>query len=104
MDESERYSTIMWEIVQEAFDHANKSSHEIGKDESLHDFFRLKVVEKFPETEKDYEKKRRILMQISEMWGAFVGSPIEKQSLKFFWLEECLEGGKFPPPSAPHTQ
>lgn len=104
MDESERYSTIMWEIVQEAFDHANKSSHEIGKDESLHDFFRLKVVEKFPVTEKDHEKKRRILMQISEMWGAFVGSPIEKQSLKFFWLEECLEGGKFPPPSAPHTQ
>lgn len=26
------------------------------------------------------------------MWGDFVGEPIEKQSLRFFWLEECIEG------------
>jgi predicted NAD/FAD-dependent oxidoreductase len=26
------------------------------------------------------------------MWGAFVGSPIQRQSLKFFWLEECIDG------------
>jgi len=28
------------------------------------------------------------------MWGDFVGEPIEKQSMKYFWLEECIEGGK----------
>jgi predicted NAD/FAD-dependent oxidoreductase len=26
------------------------------------------------------------------MWGAFVGSPIQTQSLRFFWLEECIDG------------
>ena len=26
------------------------------------------------------------------MWGAYVGSPVERQSLKFFFLEECIEG------------
>ena len=26
------------------------------------------------------------------MWGAFVGSPVSSQSLKYFWLEECIEG------------
>lgn len=26
------------------------------------------------------------------MWGAYVGSPISKQSLKFAWLERCCGG------------
>ena len=25
-------------------------------------------------------------------WGAFVGSPVQNQSLKFFWMEECIDG------------
>ncbi|KAK5150390.1 hypothetical protein LTR16_012680, partial [Cryomyces antarcticus] len=29
---------------------------------------------------------------MAEMWGAFVGTSIQRQSLKFFWLEECIEG------------
>lgn len=26
------------------------------------------------------------------MWGTFIGSTVQRQSLKFLWLEECLEG------------
>ncbi|KAH7148491.1 hypothetical protein EDB81DRAFT_464528 [Dactylonectria macrodidyma] len=92
VDEGEAYTTLMWEIVQAAFKHSNTSYKDIHYDESLHDFFRQKVVEKIPNTEKDYEKKRETIMQMSEMWGAFIGSPIFNQSLKFFWLEECIEG------------
>ena len=29
---------------------------------------------------------------MAQMWGAYVGSPVQRQSLKFFWLEECIEG------------
>lgn len=29
---------------------------------------------------------------MAEMWGSFIGSPITSQSLKFFWLEECIDG------------
>ncbi|RSM09521.1 hypothetical protein CEP52_004033 [Fusarium oligoseptatum] len=92
VEDGEKYSDVMWQIVQDAFKHSNNSSQDIDPKESLHDFFVQKVAEKIPDTEKDFERKRNIVMQISELWGAFVGSPIYRQSLKFFWLEECIEG------------
>lgn len=89
------YANIMWSIVEEAFKYSNKFFGTIGPQESLRDFFLRKVVEMIPETEDNWEERRKIVMQVSEMWGAFVGSPISKQSLKFFWLEECIEGGNY---------
>lgn len=38
------------------------------------------------------DEKRTKLLQLARGWGAYIGSPIDRQSLKFFWLEECLEG------------
>ena len=93
VDEGEKYTTLMWAIIEDAFKHSNKLSADISAQESLYDFFLKKVVEKIPETEENWEEKRKIVLQVSEGWGAFVGSPITKQSLKFFWLEECIEGG-----------
>lgn len=93
--EGEKYSNIAWDIIQDAFNHSNKFSKDTDPKESLHDFFVQKVVEKVPSTEEDHERRRNIVMQVSELWGAFVGSPVGKQSLKFFWLEECIEGGEF---------
>lgn len=29
------------------------------------------------------------------MWGSFVGDSIERQSLKFSFLEECIDGGEY---------
>ncbi|KAL6922097.1 hypothetical protein ACHAPO_002855 [Fusarium lateritium] len=92
LKDGEKYSTMVWDIVQEAFKHSNNSSHDIDSKQSLHDFFVQKVAEKVPSTEDDHERKQKIVMQISEMWGAFIGSPVYRQSLKFFWLEECIEG------------
>lgn len=94
LEDGEQCSGLMWDIVQDAFRHSNKLSSEINEKESLHDFFRSKVVEKIPATEEGYERRRDIVLQMSDMWGAFVGSPIARQSLKFFWLEECIEGGE----------
>jgi len=85
---------LMWDIIKDAFQYSNEFGSEIPADRSLLDYFHEKVVEKIPETEPDFERKRRQVLQMSEFWGAFVGSPIERQSLKFFWLEECLDGGK----------
>lgn len=53
------------------------------------DFFKSKVREKQLD-----EKSSKYVLQMARMWGDFVGEPIEKQSLKYFWLEECIEGGK----------
>jgi hypothetical protein len=92
--DGEEYSVIMWDIILDAFKYSEKYSQEINPDESLLDFFSSRIKEVIPETHQDYERKREIVMHMAELWGAFVGSPISRQSLKYFWLEECLEGGK----------
>ncbi|KAL7814505.1 FAD/NAD(P)-binding domain-containing protein [Trichoderma gracile] len=92
VQEGEAYATMVWDIIQDAFVYSNKSSADIDERVSLLEFFKEKVVEKIPETEENFQKKRETVLQMSEMWGTFVGSPVGQQSLKFFWLEECIEG------------
>ncbi|KAK4104511.1 FAD/NAD(P)-binding domain-containing protein [Parathielavia hyrcaniae] len=91
-EEGERYSTLMWQIIEDAFEQSNKHGSEIGPDRSLLDFFREQVVMRIPDTEPDHERQRNLVLQMAELWGSFVGSPLSRQSLKFFWLEECIEG------------
>lgn len=31
---------------------------------------------------------------MSQMWAAYVGDPVDRQSLKFFFLEDRINGGK----------
>ncbi|KAI9819708.1 MAG: hypothetical protein M1832_003942 [Thelocarpon impressellum] len=38
------------------------------------------------------EELRQKVLWVSEVWGAYVGEPIGSQSLKYFWLEECIDG------------
>lgn len=95
LSESESHSTIMWEIIEKAFRYSNKHCAEISPNESLWDFFQKEVAKRIPETETDFQRKRDMIFKIAESWGAFVGSHIFTQSLKYFWLEECIEGGGF---------
>ncbi|KAK4158532.1 hypothetical protein C8A00DRAFT_10699 [Chaetomidium leptoderma] len=90
--EGEKYSTLMWNIIEAAFEYSDKHGSETDPDRTLLDFFQEQAVKRIPDTEEGYEKQRYILLQMAELWGNFVGSPISKQSLKFFWLEECIEG------------
>jgi len=101
MDEEKAatYSELVWGIIADAFKHSNEDSAHIPPEKSLMDFFREKVKEKDVS-----EDEQTILLQMAQMWGAFVGDPIEKQSLKFFWLEECIEGGALSDPSQPSFQ
>ncbi|KAL9053663.1 MAG: hypothetical protein Q9162_004614 [Coniocarpon cinnabarinum] len=82
-----------WGIVSDAFQYSNEFSDSIPPERSLMDFVVERANQKYnhqPVTERD--RKRRLLLQEAEAWGAFVGGPIQRQSLKFFWLEECIEG------------
>lgn len=83
----------MWNIVVHGFKHSAKNTSTIDPEASLHDFFSEKVLEFHPGP-GEAELRRKVVMQMSELWGAFVGSPVTTQSLKFFWLEECLDGGE----------
>lgn len=94
LEEGEGYLEMMWDIVQAAFKYSNKHSAEIDPSESLRDFYEVKLRELIPETTEGWQRKREIVLQTADLWGAWVGSPVERQSLKYFWLEECIEGGR----------
>ena len=38
------------------------------------------------------KRRRELVLQMAHLWGAFVGTSVEQQSLRFFWLEKSLEG------------
>ncbi|RDL39216.1 FAD protein [Venustampulla echinocandica] len=94
LEQARLLSDDMWGIILQAFKHSAQNTSTIDPEQSLHDFFVEKTQEMYPGGGES-EHKRKIVMQMSELWGAFVGSDVRKQSLKFFWLEECIDGGTY---------
>ena len=90
-DDTERAQELhntMWGIISDAFKYSNEQKH-IPPHVSLRSFF-LKEIE----TRELCPADARILLYMAEQWGHFVGASLATQSLKFFWMEECLEGGR----------
>ena len=52
------------------------------------DYFRTSLEEK-----RVSEDSSALVLQMARRWGDYIGDPIETQSLKYLWLEECIEGG-----------
>jgi hypothetical protein len=95
LPEGIQLSEFMWEVIPQAFRYSAENSATIDPQKSLYNFFEEKVIEKYgPGSGK--ADLGQIMLKMSELWGAFVGSSIKTQSLKFFWLEECIEGGLLP--------
>ncbi|KAH7407511.1 hypothetical protein BKA64DRAFT_572123 [Cadophora sp. MPI-SDFR-AT-0126] len=90
LKDGKRLNEALWGIIMQAFKYSADNTATIDPKESLHDFFLEKVHEMFRTEEESRE--RETMLQMTEMWGAFVGSPVQTQSLKFFWLEECIDG------------
>ncbi|KJK76343.1 hypothetical protein H634G_08234 [Metarhizium anisopliae BRIP 53293] len=91
-EDGQRCSAMVWDLVQQAFEHSNTHGAETHADKSLLDFVRERITAMIPESDGEFAKKRETVLRLAEMWGTFVGSPVSQQSLKYFWLEECLEG------------
>ncbi|KAK4993421.1 hypothetical protein LTR50_000351 [Elasticomyces elasticus] len=89
--EATEYAELFWGIIADAFRYSNEHSTEIPASRSLIDFVTAKAREMFHD-DAEAEQKRQTLLDIAQMWGAFVGGPANRQSLRFFWLEECIEG------------
>ncbi|RYP36537.1 hypothetical protein DL767_003360 [Monosporascus sp. MG133] len=91
-EQTERLSTLLWDIIEDGFKfskaaHAEDGGRAIPSRDSLQDFVRRKA-----ENLVSDEAERRLLVQMSEMFGAYVGEPVWKQSLRFAWMEECCGG------------
>lgn len=87
-DETKAGFERVWSFIDDAFKKSNESCSSIDPNVSLKDFFLAKMAEQA----LSQEEQDRILL-LAEMWGFFIGDPWEQQSLKWFWLEECLDGG-----------
>lgn len=91
---AEKLADFMWETIEGAFAFSQKNTANIPATKSLYGYFKDKLAEtNFTPWEKE------ATLELSKLWGSYIGSPIDRQSLKFFFLEECLEGGMltYPP-------
>lgn len=91
---ADRLSTLMWDIIEEAIEYGKKAKASpdlglINADQSLFDFVKKRAEELLAD-----ERERELLLLISEEFGAYIGEPIWKQSLRFSWMEQCCLGGK----------
>lgn len=104
-EEVAKVSESMWELIGKAFKYSNSNSATIPASDSLLDFIKEhadeQIQQPFPieyQATKDGKNgkvkmsKKELMLSLSEQWGSFVGGAVETQSLKFFWLEECLDG------------
>lgn len=82
-----KISDLLWTTIEEAFKYSNSHKDEIPAEKSLLDFIR----ERLEQSDLSDEEKSTCL-ESARLWGAYVGDPIERQSLKFFSLEESIDG------------
>lgn len=100
-EEARGVAADVWEGVSEAFVYSDKESEGIGEQESLYGWFeeRFEGMRRRGEgrwkglSEEEGRRRLRDVMNEARMWGPFVGENVERQSLKFFWMEECVDGG-----------
>jgi hypothetical protein len=88
-NEAKSLYEMVWEILEEGYQHSAVETRSIPSSMLMMDFFREKVAG----SHHDPVTKEKLL-QIVQMWGAFIGTDCEKQGFKFFWLEEGIDGGE----------
>jgi hypothetical protein len=79
----------VWDILDDGFKYSRENSASISPTKSLMDFFEERVRE-----QKLPDERSRNLLDHARMWGAMIGTEIQRQSFKFFFLEEVIDGGK----------
>ena len=87
-EEARALHTQVWDIFDAASEYSRTNSSSIPSDMSLLDW----VVKELNGSKLSSADKDRIL-QVSQAWGAYVGDPVDTQSLRNFWLEGGMEGG-----------
>ena len=75
-----------------AIDKSRKETASLPDSAKMMDFFRQEVGRRRSQAEQP-EAYESLMVQIVEMWGAFMGSECETQGLKNLWLDAGLEGG-----------
>ena len=96
-EEAREYGELLWGeedgLISQAFEYSEQHTKTIDPQRSVYDFFEEKAQDLFIDLPaEEARRKRETLLNLTEMWGAYVGSPVQRQSLKFFWFERTVEG------------
>ena len=98
---------MLWDLIDSAFKHSNnQSGNEIPAHLSLYDYLKEEAPKRVlaelqlhrkslpSDVDLEVEAKRRsdLVLDMAAVWGAYVGSETCQQSLRYLWLEECLDG------------
>ena len=93
--EAKALSAEIWATIADAFKYSDEHSAEIDPQISLFQYIQSRIGDETETNERAATRlklNRTDLLREAEMWGPFIGDPVQRQSLKFFWLEECIEG------------
>lgn len=80
---------FVWTTISEAFEYSNRHGDSIPAERSLFDFFSERV-----QQTSFSDEERQLCLDAAKFWGAYVGDQVDKQSLRFFRLEECVDGSR----------
>ena len=83
----------VWEILEAAIEYSTNRNEEINSSASLYSFFQGWCDRAFKRGDMTGQE-RKLVLEMSQMWGAYVGDRVELQSLKYFFLEDCIAGGR----------
>ncbi|KAF2018577.1 flavin-containing amine oxidoreductase [Aaosphaeria arxii CBS 175.79] len=88
-------------LCEDEAEYLNDSSAEIDANLSLLDYIKQNVEEKVKDylddkikgqdDEANVERLKDLVVKLAELWGGYTGATPCQQSLRFLWLEECLE-------------
>lgn len=83
-----------WAWIVKGLQYSTENSRSIPKDLGLLEWLTSQWQEEQKSTTKNGKSINiKELTEECRRWGQFVGSPIEKQSMKFFFLEDGMDGG-----------
>ena len=86
------YYEEVWEILDMAIAKSRTETKSMSDTLKMMTFFRQEVERRRSQAEQP-EAYETLMVQIVEMWGAFMGNECETQGLKNLWLDAGLEGG-----------
>ncbi|KAI4087768.1 MAG: hypothetical protein LQ344_006587 [Seirophora lacunosa] len=81
----------VWEVLEDAMEHSKISSGDIHSAASLYTYFET-WCDQALQCGTMTQHEAGLVLGMSQMWGAYVGDRVEVQSLKYFYLEDCIEG------------
>lgn len=81
----------VWGILEKAIQRSREESNSIDPGLSLYDEF-ANITQKDVENGEMSDYERHLVLEMAQMWGAYVGDGADKQSMKFFFLEDCIGG------------